>query len=108
MNHFTTWPDTTLGLVAGLWGLIWGAVNYRLIAGPVQRMATTDDGEQIATLQQQVVARYLLRMALSFVSLLVVFWVTGRPVAILAALAGLLLAGDVPLFFLRRARRERA
>ncbi len=108
MNEFTNWPDVALGAAAGLWGLLCGAVNYGLVAGPVRRMASTVDREEIATLQQRVLGRYLLRMVLSFASLLVVFWVTGRPVAILSALAGLLVAGDVPLSSRPRARRERA
>ncbi|EKP94666.1 hypothetical protein [Thermaerobacter subterraneus] len=108
MNAFTSWTDPVLGLAAGAWGMLWGLANYRLLAGPLQRMRTATDREAIATLQQQVLGRFLLRMALSFVSLLMVFLVTGRPLAILAAVAGLILAGDAPLFFRMRARRERA
>lgn len=108
MSDFTSWSSTTLGLAAGLWGMLWGAVNYRLLARPLERMADPIEREAIATLQQQVLGRFLLRMALSFVSLLVVFLVAGRPLAILAAVAGLILAGDAPLFFRMRARRERA
>ncbi|QIA26225.1 hypothetical protein DYI95_000635 [Thermaerobacter sp. PB12/4term] len=108
MNAFTSWADPALGLAAGVWGMLWGFANYRLLAGPLQRMWTATDREAIATLQQQVLGRFLLRMALSFVSLLMVFLVTGRPLAILAAVAGLILAGDAPLFFRMRARRERA
>ena len=109
MNDFTNWSPTLVWLAAGVWGLACGALSFALVAGPVRRMAAAGaDRERITTLQQQVLLRYLLRMALSFVSLLMVFLVIGRPAAILAALAGIILAGDVPLFFLMRARRERA
>ena len=112
MNDFTSWlsglSNGVLGLVAGLWGMVWGWINYLLLAGPLSRLTDAVDRGAAATHQQQVLARFLLRMALSFVSLLVVFLVAGRPVAILAAIAGLILAGDAPLFFLMRARRERA
>lgn len=109
MNDFTSGSSAATWLVWGLWGLAWGAVNAWLVAAPVRRLARAAIGpDQAGTLQQQVLVRYLLRMGLSFVSLLVVFLVTGRVAAILATLVGIILAGDVPLFFLMRTRRERA
>lgn len=109
MNWFTSWPPAAVAALGGALGLLVGAINYWLVAGPYRRLAQAgDDGDRAATLQQQILLRYLLRMGLSFVSLLMVFLVLGRPIAIVATLAGLVLASDIPLFFLTRARRERS
>lgn len=109
MNGITNWPPAAVLAVSGAWGLLVGAVNYWLVAGPYRQLARAGgDENHAATLQQQILMRYLLRLGLSFVSLLMVFLVLGRPLAIVATLAGLILASDIPLFFLMRARRERS
>ncbi|HEY8394243.1 MAG TPA: hypothetical protein VIK92_05565 [Thermaerobacter sp.] len=109
MNWVTNWPPAAVAALGGIVGLLVGALNYRLVAGPYRQLARAGGaGDRAAILQQRILFRYLLRMVLSFVSLLVVFLVVGQPMAIIATLVGLILASDIPLFFLMRARRERS
>jgi len=108
VNDITSWPPAVATALGGLLGALVGAVNAWMLAGPFRQMARVGgDSERADILQQQILLRYLLRMSLSFVSLLVVFLVLRQSMALVATLLGLVVVGDIPLFFLTRARRER-